>query len=82
MSIPKIRYILLILILTFRAFDMLAQNDTQRNVINTLITANPAIFEKTLDEVDSRYGSLRNYLSECIGVTPGMMDTLRERYLQ
>ena len=27
MSIPKIRYILLILILTFRAFDMLAQND-------------------------------------------------------
>jgi Trk-type K+ transport system membrane component len=43
---------------------------------------NPELFAKTLDEVDTRYGSLLNYLSECIGVTPEMMKTLRERYLQ
>lgn len=58
------------------------ENDIQRNVINTLISANPDAFEKTLDEVDSRYGSLSNYLSECLGVTPEMMEILRERYLQ
>ena len=58
------------------------ENDTQANVINTLISANPTIFEATLDKVDERYGSLRNYLTECIGVTPEMMEVLRERYLE
>ena len=64
------------------ASNIPVQNETQRNVINTLISANPELFAKTLDEADSRYGSLCNYLSECIGVTPEMMKTLRERYLQ
>ena len=58
------------------------ENETQRNVINTLISANPEVFAKTLDEVDSRYGSFLNYLTECIGVTQEMMETLREKYLQ
>ena len=58
------------------------ETEVQRNVINTLISANPAIFEKTLDEVDARYGSLRNYLTECIGVTAEMMEILRARYLE
>lgn len=58
------------------------QNDIQRNVLNTLISANPALFEKTLDKVDATYGSLRNYLTECLGVTPEMMETLREKYLE
>lgn len=58
------------------------ENETQANVINTLISANPAIFEATLDKVDQKYGSLRNYLTECIGVTPEMMEVLRERYLE
>ena len=58
------------------------QNDTQRNVLNTLISANPALFEKTLDKVDATYGSLRNYLTECLGVTPEMMEILREKYLE
>ena len=58
------------------------ENETQANVINTLISANPVIFEATLDKVDERYGSLRNYLTECIGVTPEMMEVLRERYLE
>lgn len=58
------------------------QTETQRNVINTLISANPVIFEASLDKIDQKYGSLRNYLTECIGVTPQMMETLREKYLK
>lgn len=58
------------------------RSDAQKNAINTLISANPDIFEKTLDKIDERYGSLENYLTECIGVTPAMMDTLRMRYLE
>ena len=58
------------------------ETDVQRNVINTLISANPEAFEKTLDKVDAEYGSLRNYLTECLGVTPEMMNVLRKRYLE
>ena len=56
--------------------------DVQRNVINTLISANPTIFESTLDKVDEKYGSLTNYLTQCIGITPDMMQLLRDRYLE
>ena len=56
--------------------------EAQQKAISTLISANPAIFEATLDKVEARYGSLENYLTECIGVTPEMMATLRERYLE
>lgn len=58
------------------------KNDTQSKVVNTLISANPVIFEQTLDNVDAKYGSLRNYLTECLGVTPEMMETLRDRFLE
>ena len=58
------------------------KNDTQSKVVNTLISANPVIFEQTLDKVDAKYGSLRNYLTECLGVTPEMMGTLRDRFLE
>ena len=51
-----------------------AETETQKTVINTLISANPEIFEATLDKVDAKYGSFRNYLTECIGVTPEMMN--------
>ena len=56
--------------------------EAQATALSTLISANPAIFEATLDKVEARYGSLRGYLTECIGVTPEMMGTLRERYLE
>lgn len=56
--------------------------DAQKNVINTLISANPELFEAALDKVDAKYGSLANYLTECIGVTPEMMTVLRDRYLE
>jgi protein-tyrosine phosphatase len=39
-------------------------SDAQKNAINTLISANPDIFERTLDKIDARYGSLENYLTE------------------
>lgn len=58
------------------------ETENQSKVINTLISANPVIFEKALDKIDERYGSFRNYLTECIGVTPEMMETLRQRYLE
>lgn len=58
------------------------ENETQSHVINTLISVNPVVFEEALDKIDERYGSLRNYLTECIGVTPEMMEILRERYLE
>ena len=57
-------------------------NEAQATALTTLISANPTIFEATLDKVDARYGSLRGYLTECIGVTSEMMETLRERYLE
>ena len=58
------------------------ETEAQKTVINTLISANPEIFKATLDKVDAQYGSLRNYLTTCIGVTPVMMDVLRDRYLE
>lgn len=58
------------------------ETDKQKNVINTLISANPEIFEAALDKIDSNYGSFTNYLTECIGVTPAMMQVLRDRYLE
>ncbi len=56
--------------------------EAQQTAISTLISANPAIFEASLDKVEARYGSLVGYLTECIGVTPEMMETLRKRYLE
>ena len=58
------------------------ETEAQKKVINTLISANPEIFGATLDKVDAKYGSFRNYLTECIGVTPEMMKVLRDRYLE
>ena len=56
--------------------------EAQQKAISTLISANPTIFVATLDKVEARYGSLANYLTECIGVTPEMMETLREKFLE
>ncbi len=64
------------------ASQIKTETDLQRMVINTLISANPEIFAATLDKVDAQYGSLRNYLTECIGVTPEMMNVLRDKYLK
>ena len=64
------------------ASQIKTETEMQKMVINTLISANPEIFQATLDKVDAKYGSFRNYLTECIGVTPEMMNVLRDRYLE
>ena len=64
------------------ASQIKTETETQKTVINTLISANPEIFQATLDKVDARYGSFRNYLTECIGVTSEMMNVLCARYLE
>ena len=64
------------------ASQIKTETDEQRRVISTLISANPQIFESALDKIDARYGSFRNYLTECIGVTPEMMKILCDRYLE
>ena len=64
------------------ASQVKTETEAQKKVINTLISANPEIFGTTLDKVDAKYGSFRNYLTECIGVTPEMMEVLRDRYLE
>lgn len=61
---------------------IMTETEAQKMVINTLISANPDVFEATLNKVDAKYGSLRNYLTECIGVTAEMMNILQERYLE
>ena len=59
-----------------------AETENQKMVISTLLSVNPVIFAKTLDKIDEKYGSFRNYLTECIGVTPEMMKILQDRYLE
>ena len=34
--------------------DIPFENDVQRNVIGTLISANPAVFARTLDKIDEQ----------------------------
>lgn len=58
------------------------ETENQHKVIYTLISANPDVFASTLDKVEAQYGSLQNYLTECIGVTSEMMEILQERYLE
>ena len=64
------------------ASQIKTETDAQKMVVNTLISANPVVFEATLDKVDQKYGSLKNYLMECIGVTPEMMNILCDKYLE
>lgn len=58
------------------------KTEAQKTVILTLLSVNTTIFEATLDKIDEQYGSLQNYLKECLGVTDDMMLTLQNRYLE
>lgn len=58
------------------------KTEAQRLVVSTLLSVNTSIFEATLDKIDKQYGSLQNYLKECLGVSDEMMLALRERYLE
>lgn len=58
------------------------KTDAQYKVIKTLLSVDPDVFEATLDKIDLQYGSLREYMTECLGVTPEMMEILQDNYLE
>lgn len=58
------------------------ETEAQKTVINTLLSANPDLFERALDRIDEEYGSIINYMNECLGVTSEMINTLRNNYLE
>lgn len=51
-------------------------------VIESFIGANTENFIKTLDRIEAQYGSLEEYLTGPLGLSPEDMETLRNRYLQ
>ena len=51
-------------------------------VIESFIGANTENFIKTLDRIEVQYGSLEEYLTGPLGLSPEDMETLRNRYLQ
>lgn len=56
--------------------------DAQKLVIGTMIGANPSVFAATLDKVEAKYGSIREYMTQCLGVTSEMMAKLASNYLE
>ena len=54
----------------------------QKRVLGTILGADYKLFNRTLDLVESRYGSLESYLEEVLGVTPEMREILCGRYLE
>ena len=55
--------------------------DEEVGVVKSFLGANTENFVRTLDEIDSRYGSVEAYLKGPIGLTDADIRTLRERYL-
>lgn len=51
------------------------------SVVKAFIGANTDNFIKTLDLIDSRYGSMEAYLKGPLGLTDADIETLRNRYL-
>lgn len=51
------------------------------SVVKAFIGANTDNFIKTLDLIDSRYGSMEAYLKGPLGLTEADIETLRNRYL-
>lgn len=56
--------------------------DDEVSVVKSFLGANTDNFVKTLNEIDSRYGSIQAYLKGPIGLTDADIDTLRRRYLE
>lgn len=55
------------------------------DVVNNLITVlgvNPSEFERTLDLIDARYGSMDNFLETELELTPEEKSTLRNTFLE
>ena len=57
-------------------------DEAQKNVIYALIGVSVPNFERTLDAIDARYGSLDNYLTEALGCDRILRDKLKARFLK
>lgn len=65
-----------------RRVRFLGGKEEEVGVVKSFMGANTENFVKTLDEIDSRYGSLEAYLKGPIGLTDDDIRTLRQRYLE
>jgi len=54
----------------------------QYDVVNTIISANPELYGKALDSLESVHGSLEAFLRDRIKVTDKEKEILRSRYLE
>lgn len=57
-------------------------DETQKNIIYALVGVSVSNFERTLDAIDARYGSLDNYLIEALGCDHALRESLRKRFLK
>ena len=47
-----------------------------------MLNANPTAFSAILDKIEYKFGSLLNYLEDCITLNAQMRNILKERYLE
>lgn len=64
-----------------RQVRLLGGKDAEVEVVRSFIGANTDNFVKTLDLIDGRYGSMTEYLTGPLGLSPEDMETLKNRYL-
>lgn len=57
------------------------QEEEMIEYIRLLRGVSATYFEKTLDAIDTRYGSIDNYLEEALDLTPEEKQTLRDKFL-
>ncbi len=57
-------------------------DEEQKNIIYALVGVSVISFERTLDAIDDRYGSLDNYLTEALGCDAALREKLRSIFLK
>lgn len=60
---------------------MQGRTDDEINIIYALVGVSVPLFEKMLDQIDERYGSLDNYLTTALNCDQDLRNKLRERFL-
>lgn len=55
--------------------------EAELSFIRSMIGVNVENFERTLDLIDSRYGSLQAYLEQALGFTAGEQESMKRKYL-
>lgn len=64
-----------------KEIEDLGGGDDEMDVVRAFMGVSTRNFCNTLDLIDKRWGSLKQYLKECLGITSSDMETLSERYL-